>query len=127
MGGRGFQRHARVVLGQGRQPLCARLERRRANHEAGAGQTIEEIIQMSVIVRTFGLLIMVVATSGSVLADEKSPAAGQPTPTRIGAVAYSPAAVTIFHGLTGYLNKHGLPSDYVLYSNYDSLVAALDR
>src|SRR6188474_3293380 len=47
--------------------------------------------------------------------------------TRIGAVAYSPAAVTIFHGLTRYLNKNGLPSDYVLYSNYDSLVAALDR
>lgn len=47
--------------------------------------------------------------------------------TRIGAVAYSPAAVTIFQGLTGYLNKNGLPSDYVLYSNYDSLVAALER
>ena len=47
--------------------------------------------------------------------------------TRIGAVAYSPAAVTIFHGLTRYLNKNGLPADYVLYSNYDSLVAALAR
>lgn len=47
--------------------------------------------------------------------------------TRIGAVAYSPAAVTIFHGLTGYLNRHGFPSDYVLYSNYDSLVAALEK
>jgi ABC-type phosphate/phosphonate transport system substrate-binding protein len=35
--------------------------------------------------------------------------------------------VTIFQGLTGYLNKNGLQSDYVLYSNYDSLVAALDR
>jgi len=47
--------------------------------------------------------------------------------TRIGAVAYSPAAVTIFHGLTRYLNKNGLPSDYVLYSNYDALVAALKK
>lgn len=47
--------------------------------------------------------------------------------TRIGAVAYSPAAVTIFHGITRYLNHNGLPSDYVLYSNYDSLVAALDK
>ena len=47
--------------------------------------------------------------------------------TRIGAVAYSPAAVTIFQGLTRYLNKHGLPADYVLYSNYDSLVAALAK
>jgi ABC-type phosphate/phosphonate transport system substrate-binding protein len=47
--------------------------------------------------------------------------------TRIGAVAYSPAAVTIFHGLTRYLNEHGLKSDYVLYSSYDALVAALQR
>jgi ABC-type phosphate/phosphonate transport system substrate-binding protein len=47
--------------------------------------------------------------------------------TRIGAVAYSPAAVTIFNGLTRYLDKNGLPSDYVLYSNYDALVAALGR
>lgn len=47
--------------------------------------------------------------------------------TRIGAVAYSPAAVTIFQGLTRYLNDHGMNADYVLYSNYDALVAALDR
>jgi hypothetical protein len=42
-------------------------------------------------------------------------------------VAYSPDAVTIFQGLTRYLNKNGLPSDYVLYSSYDALVTALDR
>lgn len=47
-------------------------------------------------------------------------------PIRLGAVAYSPAAVTIFDGITKYLNKNGLPSVYVLYSNYDSLIAALD-
>jgi ABC-type phosphate/phosphonate transport system substrate-binding protein len=46
---------------------------------------------------------------------------------RIGAVAYAPSAVTIFNGLTAYLNKHDYPADYVLYSNYDSLVAALER
>ena len=60
----------------------------------------------------------------------KSTARTETTPTRttrIGAVAYSPAAVTIFQGLTRYLNKQGLPSEYVLYSNYDALVAALDR
>lgn len=55
----------------------------------------------------------------------KKPSADQTT--RIGAVAYSPAAVTIFSGLTRYLNEQGMKSDYVLYSNYDSLVAALDR
>lgn len=47
--------------------------------------------------------------------------------TRIGAVAYSPAAVTIFRELTGYLNKRDFPSDYVLYSNYDALVTALEK
>jgi ABC-type phosphate/phosphonate transport system substrate-binding protein len=48
-------------------------------------------------------------------------------PTRIGAVAYSPESVTVFQGLTGYLKKNGYPSDYVLYSSYDALVAALDK
>jgi ABC-type phosphate/phosphonate transport system substrate-binding protein len=48
-------------------------------------------------------------------------------PIRIGAVAYAPSAVTIFSGVTRYLNKNGLASDYVLYSNYDALVAALDK
>jgi ABC-type phosphate/phosphonate transport system substrate-binding protein len=46
---------------------------------------------------------------------------------RIGAVAYAPSVVTVFHDLCRYLNGHGFPSDYVLYSNYDALVAALDR
>ena len=35
---RHLQRHARLVLGQRRQPLRARLERRRPDHEAGAGE-----------------------------------------------------------------------------------------
>ncbi len=46
---------------------------------------------------------------------------------RIGAVAYAPATVTVFKGLCRYLNRNGFPSDYILYSNYDALVAALDR
>ena len=46
---------------------------------------------------------------------------------RIGAVAYSPDAVTVFQGLTRYLSKNGLPADYVLYSSYDALVTALER
>jgi ABC-type phosphate/phosphonate transport system substrate-binding protein len=50
-----------------------------------------------------------------------------PQPIRIGAVAYAPSAVTIFHGITRYLNRNGLESDYVLYSNYDSLVEALHK
>jgi ABC-type phosphate/phosphonate transport system substrate-binding protein len=52
---------------------------------------------------------------------------GEAKPIRIGAVAYAPSAVTIFNGVTRYLNRNGLASDYVLYSNYDALVAALDK
>jgi ABC-type phosphate/phosphonate transport system substrate-binding protein len=44
---------------------------------------------------------------------------------RIGAVAYSPAAVTIFEDMRRYFDRKGLPVDYVLYSNYDALVDAL--
>ena len=53
--------------------------------------------------------------------------AAEPAKVTIGAVAYAPSAVTIFDGLTKYLNKNGYPCDYVLYSNYDSLVAALEK
>ena len=44
---------------------------------------------------------------------------------RIGAVAYAPAAVTIFEGIRRYCREDGLAVDYVLYSNYDALVEAL--
>src|SRR6202046_1366126 len=43
----------------------------------------------------------------------------------IGAVAYAPSAVTVFENLRRYFGKTDLPVDYVLYSNYDSLVDAL--
>ena len=46
---------------------------------------------------------------------------------RIGAVAYSPSAVTIFEGIRRYFDRNGLPVDYVLYSNYDALVEALHK
>src|SRR5580704_14603018 len=46
---------------------------------------------------------------------------------RIGAVAYSPAAVTIFEDIRRYFDRKGMPVDYVLYSNYDSLVDALQK
>lgn len=54
-------------------------------------------------------------------------AARATAPLRIGAVAYAPSAVTIFENLRRYLVAHDLPTDYVLYSNYDALVAALAR
>jgi phosphonate transport system substrate-binding protein len=43
----------------------------------------------------------------------------------IGAVAYAPGAVTVFENLRRYFAKTDVPIDYVLYSNYDSLVDAL--
>jgi len=66
------------------------------------------------------------ASAGDSPADASSTKA-QPRVVRIGAVAYSPSAVTIFEGLRRYLDGHGLPADYVLYSNYDSLVDALHQ
>ncbi|MBC7853394.1 MAG: PhnD/SsuA/transferrin family substrate-binding protein [Pirellulaceae bacterium] len=82
---------------------------------------------MNAGIRTLAVLCFALSLSSEGLADEPARKAGSAPTTRIGAVAYSPAAVTIFQGLTGYLNKNGLPADYVLYSNYDALVAALDR
>jgi phosphonate transport system substrate-binding protein len=46
---------------------------------------------------------------------------------RIGAVAYSPAAVTIFEDIRRYFDRNGMHVDYVLYSNYDALVEALQK
>jgi ABC-type phosphate/phosphonate transport system substrate-binding protein len=46
---------------------------------------------------------------------------------RLGAVAYSPDAVTVFQNLRFYLKKNKYPVDYVLYSSYDELVKALHK
>jgi phosphonate transport system substrate-binding protein len=82
---------------------------------------------MNTLLRMIGTLGIVLGLSNAGFSDEpaREPRSGQMT--RLGAVAYSPAAVTIFEGLTRYLSKNGLSSDYVLYSNYDSLVGALER
>jgi ABC-type phosphate/phosphonate transport system substrate-binding protein len=42
----------------------------------------------------------------------------------LGAVAYDPKVVTIWDGFQQYFKSHGLPFDYVLYSNYESQVEA---
>lgn len=75
-----------------------------------------------------GLIVLIAAT--------RTPGAGGPggdagsksaraTVIRIGAVAYSPAAVTIFEDIRRYLDRNGQPVDYVLYSNYEALTDAL--
>jgi phosphonate transport system substrate-binding protein len=76
---------------------------------------------------TVALAFLAIGTSTICFADDPASEADRDQVTRIGAVAYAPSAVTIFDGLTRYLNKNGMPSDYVLYSNYDSLIAALER
>jgi phosphonate transport system substrate-binding protein len=43
---------------------------------------------------------------------------------RIGAVAYAPSVVTIFEGLKRHFHREGVELDWVLYSNYDTLVTA---
>jgi len=44
---------------------------------------------------------------------------------RVGAVAYHPRIVTIWERFRGYFADAGVPTDYVLYSNYERLVDAL--
>ena len=43
----------------------------------------------------------------------------------VGAVAFGPAAVTIWDGFKAWFKKRGLPFDYILYTNYDRQVADL--
>jgi ABC-type phosphate/phosphonate transport system substrate-binding protein len=43
-------------------------------------------------------------------------------PLVLGAVAYDPKVVTIWDGFTARFAAHGLPFDYVLYSNYERQV-----
>ena len=46
---------------------------------------------------------------------------------RLGAVAYAPSSVTVFEGIRRYFSRHGVTVDYVLYSNYDALIDALEK
>jgi len=43
----------------------------------------------------------------------------------MGAIAFAPAAVTVWDGFKAWFNKNGLPFDYILYTNYDRQVADL--
>lgn len=43
----------------------------------------------------------------------------------LGAVAYAPRVVTIWEGFKQHFIRHGLPFDYILYSNYETQVEAL--
>lgn len=43
----------------------------------------------------------------------------------LGAVAYDPKVVTIWDGFQQYFADHGLPFDYILYTNYERQVEAL--
>jgi phosphonate transport system substrate-binding protein len=44
---------------------------------------------------------------------------------RVGAVAYDPKVVTIWEAMREYFREAGVPTDYILYSNYESQVDAL--
>ena len=43
----------------------------------------------------------------------------------LGAVAYAPKVVTIWEGFKEFFIQHGLPFDYILYSNYETQVEHL--
>ena len=51
--------------------------------------------------------------------------ADEPRIVRVGAVASSPEAVTVWRDIRRYLARNDFPIDFVLYSNYDALVRAL--
>jgi phosphonate transport system substrate-binding protein len=71
-----------------------------------------------------GLLAAVMLTSTRA----ESALASPPTSSsriRVGAVAYSPSVVTVFDDIRRFCRGRDLEVDYVLYSNYDSLVQAL--
>jgi ABC-type phosphate/phosphonate transport system substrate-binding protein len=44
---------------------------------------------------------------------------------RVGAVAYHPRIVTIWETFLEHFARAGIPTDYILYSNYERLVAAV--
>lgn len=74
-----------------------------------------------------GFLLALLTMPSFVAADDVTSKSPETRPVRIGAVAYSPSVVTVFQGMKQYLNQRDFPADYVLYSNYDALVAALDK
>lgn len=80
------------------------------------------------LVPVVGLVVFAIAPTagaGEPRADAGGKETRAPRVIRIGAVAYSPAAVTIFEDIRRYLGRNGLPVDYVLYSSYDALTDAL--
>jgi phosphonate transport system substrate-binding protein len=80
---------------------------------------------------SLSVLILILAASRTVAAGEGRADGGsreaRAKVVRVGAVAYSPAAVTIFEDIRRYFDRKGMPLDYVLYSNYDALVEALRK
>jgi phosphonate transport system substrate-binding protein len=75
---------------------------------------------------SFGVMIILVSAGPRQSSGQAEPQHGKSV-VRIGAVAYSPSTVIVFNNLRQYLDRHEFQSDYVLYSNYDALVAALER
>jgi ABC-type phosphate/phosphonate transport system substrate-binding protein len=74
-----------------------------------------------------GVLVVLCAWPASGRGQQETGKSSVSERVRIGAVAYAPSTVTVFQDLCRYLNQHEFPADYVLYSNYDTLVAALGK
>jgi phosphonate transport system substrate-binding protein len=87
-------------------------------------------MRIRIIAVAIGAIIPLLITgAGMSLAGDgltECPSKDQPV-IRIGAVAYSPDAVTVFQGIQRHFGRSGVPVDYVLYSNYDALVDALHK
>jgi phosphonate transport system substrate-binding protein len=84
--------------------------------------------------RILCILAIFVTVGGQTYSQESAPPKTTSTPkairpgvVRIGAIAYKPEIVTVFRNLTTYLARNDFESDFVLYSNHESLIAALAR
>ena len=108
---------------------CVKIERERPTLEFGLGGFVMGNRRLSLVCLS-GLLFLSAPAAMVCGGEDKGKGAEpklQAKVVKIGAVAYSPSAVTIFEGVCRYLNRNGLTADYVLYSNYDSLVDALQK
>jgi phosphonate transport system substrate-binding protein len=93
----------------------------------GAFTMRARLVHLGSIAGLFLVFLVPAAVFASESPGKDTAAKARPRAIKIGAVAYSPSAVTVFEEICRYLVRNGLPADYVLYSNYDALVDALHK
>jgi phosphate/phosphite/phosphonate ABC transporter binding protein len=77
------------------------------------------------VLLTVAALLAGLGSRGFAIDPVKDAVEKKPRVLRLGGVAYSPDAVSVWKGIRVYLRRNGLPMEFVLYSNYDGLIQAL--